>query len=90
MALVSSQSGFSPKAMIHASRSTTPIMLLHLPGGQPDETMNDEVRSLWWNGALVTGLLGDAYQIRQSHGAASSWSIWRGSEVLQRVDAGAL
>lgn len=35
MAVILSQSGFSSAAMQQASRSYTPLLLVHLPGGQP-------------------------------------------------------
>ncbi|EIW71554.1 hypothetical protein TREMEDRAFT_27243 [Tremella mesenterica DSM 1558] len=35
MAILLSQSGFTPAAMQHAIRSGAPMMLVHLPGGQP-------------------------------------------------------
>jgi hypothetical protein len=35
IAILLSQSGFSRNAMTHASRSSTPFLLVHLPGGQP-------------------------------------------------------
>ncbi|GFZ52353.1 hypothetical protein JCM24511_10126 [Saitozyma sp. JCM 24511] len=35
IAVLLSQSGFSRNAMTHASRSSTPFLLVHLPGGQP-------------------------------------------------------
>jgi hypothetical protein len=35
IAVLLSQSGFSRNAMTHAARSGTPLMLVHLPGGQP-------------------------------------------------------
>ncbi|OXG32771.1 hypothetical protein C359_02848 [Cryptococcus neoformans Bt120] len=35
IAILISQSGFTKNAMLHATQSRIPLMLLHLPGGQP-------------------------------------------------------
>ncbi|WVN86932.1 uncharacterized protein L203_102107 [Cryptococcus depauperatus CBS 7841] len=37
IAILISQSGFTRNAMLHATQSNTPLMLLHLPGGQPED-----------------------------------------------------
>jgi len=73
LAILLSQSGFSPKAMIHATRSSTPLLLVHLPGGQlptsPVEEQGEgiEVEGAIWNTALggPTGLLGGGMELRR-------------------------
>ncbi|KAK8849614.1 hypothetical protein IAR55_004949 [Kwoniella newhampshirensis] len=47
IALLISQSGFSKNAMLHATKSNTPLMLVHLPGGQPfdDLTLTSTAKS---------------------------------------------
>ncbi|WWD20241.1 hypothetical protein CI109_104717 [Kwoniella shandongensis] len=42
ISLLVSQSGFSKGAMIHATKSKTPLMLVHLPGGQPFGSLTPE------------------------------------------------
>jgi len=73
LAILLSQSGFSPKAMIHATRSSTPLLLVHLPGGQVPSALDDEegngieVEGAIWNSALggPTGLLGGGMELRR-------------------------
>jgi hypothetical protein len=73
LAILLSQSGFSPKAMIHATRSSTPLLLVHLPGGQvptspiDEEGEGIEVEGAIWNSALggPTGLLGGGMELRR-------------------------
>jgi hypothetical protein len=68
--VLSSQSPFSPKTMLHATGSRTPLLLLHLPGGQPTNIVTDDrdirAKSLWWNQAVSghRGLLKGAYELR--------------------------
>jgi hypothetical protein len=74
MAVLLSQSGFSPKAMIHATSSKTPLCLVHLPGGQPvlppqpedlEVPINDV--TAWCNPALLgpRGVLGPGLEVRR-------------------------
>lgn len=75
MAVLLSQSGFSPKAMIHTTRSSTPLLLVHLPGGQPalppDRTVEEEreveVEGAVWNSALggPNGILSGVLELRR-------------------------
>jgi hypothetical protein len=73
LAILLSQSGFSPKAMIHATRSSTPLLLVHLPGGRlPSSPIEEEgggieVEGAIWNSALggPTGLLGGGMELRR-------------------------
>jgi hypothetical protein len=56
--------------MIHATRSSTPLLLVHLPGGQiHDEPIDEgiEVEGAIWNSALggVNGLLGGEMELRR-------------------------
>jgi hypothetical protein len=41
LAVLLSQSGFSPSSMLHASKSGAPLMLVHLEGGHPHEAEAD-------------------------------------------------
>jgi hypothetical protein len=78
LAILLSQSGFSPKAMIHATRSSTPLLLVHLPGGMVGEESESEpggvhggepihVEGAVWNTALggPKGLLGGEMELRR-------------------------
>ncbi|KAK4689443.1 hypothetical protein P7C73_g652, partial [Tremellales sp. Uapishka_1] len=69
MAVLVSQSGFSTAAMVHASKSTTPLLLVHLPGGQPsdDEDLDKDmvVDGAWWNLALSMDVLGGAMELKR-------------------------
>jgi hypothetical protein len=78
LAILLSQSGFSPKAMIHATRSSTPLLLVHLPGGMVGEEPASEpggvhggepihVEGSVWNTALggPKGLLGGEMELRR-------------------------
>ncbi|ODN78479.1 hypothetical protein L202_04113 [Cryptococcus amylolentus CBS 6039] len=79
VALFLSQTGFTKNAMINASQSRTPMMLLHLPGGQyvdapplssspgsdSDIEASIKVESVWWNRALSHGVLGGRLELRR-------------------------
>jgi hypothetical protein len=79
IAILLSQSGFSKNAMLHASKSHTPLMLVHLPGGQAlhspsedgatrtEETEEAEVGGAWWNAAMAgpAGVLGGKMELRR-------------------------
>lgn len=70
LAVLLSQSGFSPKAMIHATRSSTPLLLVHLPGGRPEQDQEQgevEVEGAVWNAAAggPQGLLGGVLELRR-------------------------
>jgi hypothetical protein len=60
--------------MIHATRSSTPLLLVHLPGGQVDDGQGDSgkeggivVDGAIWNSALggPSGLLGGEMELRR-------------------------
>jgi hypothetical protein len=65
--------------MIHATRSSTPLLLVHLPGGRPEAEGDGirrfedgseeviEVEGAVWNNALggTTGLLGGEMELRR-------------------------
>lgn len=79
IAILLSQSGFSKNAMLHASKSHTPLMLVHLPGGQAlhptgddrsrrkEEEIEGEVGGVWWNAAMSgpVGVLGGKMELRR-------------------------
>ena len=92
MAILLSQSGFSSAAMQHATRSGAPMMLVHLPGGQPDETTDQSedilVAGAWWNPALGgrRGLLGGDFELRREILASSGANTLTGdAQVKSRL-----
>lgn len=96
IAVLLSQSGFSAKAMIHATRSSTPLLLVHLPGGQPvlppdksvDEDSEIEVDGAVWNSALggPSGVLAGIFELRREILESSGQDAVTGdAEVKSRV-----
>lgn len=71
VAVLLSQSAFTPNAMTHATRSTTPLLLVHLPGGRPTATVKPEeeeeilVGGAFWNAALAKGVLAGDLELRR-------------------------
>lgn len=64
--------------MLHATKSHTPFMLIHLPGGQATGTAEEveqtlsgpgevDVGGVWWNSALSgsSGILGGMMELRR-------------------------
>lgn len=87
--------------MIHATRSSTPLLLVHLPGGQikipSDSRLNEvdeeegigaEVEGAIWNSALggSNGLLGGEMELRREILESSGRDLITGdSKVKARV-----
>ncbi|OCF73281.1 hypothetical protein I204_06512 [Kwoniella mangroviensis CBS 8886] len=101
IAILISQSGFTKSTMIYSTSSNIPLMLIHLPGGQPasqsqpDQEKEEgsleegeiEVKSLWWNKALSEGVLGNEIELRRSIGPKGvGVGLWMGGEKVGRCE----
>ncbi|WWC95768.1 hypothetical protein V866_002634 [Kwoniella sp. B9012] len=102
IAILISQSGFTKSTMLYSTSSNIPLMLVHLPGGDPgaqseheaeeegpfdDGGQEIEVKSLWWNKALSEGVLGNEIELRRTIGPKGvGVGLWMGGRKIGRCE----
>ncbi|KAL1406587.1 hypothetical protein Q8F55_008293 [Vanrija albida] len=90
LAVLLSQSGFTPAAMAHAQRTPKPMLLVHLPGGRVGEVEGEvEVAGAWWNAPFAAVLAPLGVEIRREvavrpGGVAAGVGVWYDGRRMER------